>query len=630
VQWITSLVVADDILPKPPWLAFDPGTLFKVDCSCSNTRASLQYALQVSFDGGHIQSYLSGVTCKCLWLVVFFQYISNCRWPSTARTDELLMIEFTWEEDPVCWKPPWPLQSRQVVVNTDAVEAEVYAVYLEERECMLKQVGNIPGRVNLTVQSWATSQTLGYISLAGQFIDSKWKLHQRMLNLVMVSWTCSENAITEAISRSLPWPAPLSTWIWFQLSANRVLSCPVSKLQLTIFHCVSCWDSVHCSTSRGKEFKFKMLNEDESYDAVLLVFASKPSLPNAMNATEISDQLGLHSLCQHHFTTTVEAQSASTVWLLLTINSLAHEKFQFSSEIKKMMGTTVIVLLDIFTREASGNHLISFPEILIWAWECWISIFLAQVDLFRLVPWDPGGLQLLVSVSMAGCALTQQRVQRKCGGNCRCFLLDVTGQNFRVATPCIKCKVFCREFILLDLCFLTTSKARPYLLIETQKLHGVVYGVMPLPWSCYELTQDPLGLFVTSLLCQSTSVLQSSAQEGNAVLSHAKFPWDPGGSILLYRLGGKPSVKEREMLGTMDGPVTWTMGLEPSPDIGWEIYMPRASSEKDIEQLYKPTGYFLLCNSSSPTIHLLPLESLASTADSLILYPSLSIQIPGC
>jgi hypothetical protein len=83
------------------------------------------------------------------------------------------------------------------------------------------------------------------------------------------------------------------------------------------------------------------------------------------------------------------------------------------------------------------------------------------------------------------------------------------------------------------------------------------------------------------------------------------------------------------MLGTMDGPVTWAMGLESSPDIGWEIYMPRASSEKDIEQLYKPTGYFLLYNSYS-TIHLLPLESLASTADSLILYPSLSIQIPGC
>jgi hypothetical protein len=52
--------------------------------------------------------------------------------------------------------------SLQDVVNTDAVEAEVYAVYLKDRESVLKQDGNIPGRINLTVQSWATSQTLGY------------------------------------------------------------------------------------------------------------------------------------------------------------------------------------------------------------------------------------------------------------------------------------------------------------------------------------------------------------------------------------------------------------------------------------------------------------------------------------
>ena len=160
----------------------------------------------------------------------------------------------------------------------------------------------------------------------------------------------------------------------------------------------------------------------------------------------------------HQFTTTVQAPPIGAMWLLLAIHSLAHEEFQFGFEIEKMMGTTVMVLLHIFTMEASGNHLISFPEILIWAWERWISIFLAQVDLFRLVPWDPGGLQLLLSVSMAGCALIQQRVQRKCGGNCWCFLLEVTEQNFPVATPCIKCKVFCREFILLDMGFLTTNK----------------------------------------------------------------------------------------------------------------------------------------------------------------------------
>ncbi|CAI5464152.1 unnamed protein product [Closterium sp. Yama58-4] len=40
----------------------------------------------------------------------------------------------------------------------------------------------------------------------------------------------------------------------------------------------------------------RMLNEDELHDATLLIFANKQDLPNAMNAAEITDKLGLHAL----------------------------------------------------------------------------------------------------------------------------------------------------------------------------------------------------------------------------------------------------------------------------------------------------------------------------------------------
>ncbi|UJR31708.1 hypothetical protein I4U23_019188 [Adineta vaga] len=40
----------------------------------------------------------------------------------------------------------------------------------------------------------------------------------------------------------------------------------------------------------------RMLSEDELREAVLLIFANKQDLPNAMNAAEITDKLGLHSL----------------------------------------------------------------------------------------------------------------------------------------------------------------------------------------------------------------------------------------------------------------------------------------------------------------------------------------------
>eukprot|EP00930_Biecheleria_cincta_P016597 TRINITY_DN1343_c0_g1_i14.p1 TRINITY_DN1343_c0_g1~~TRINITY_DN1343_c0_g1_i14.p1 ORF type:complete len:204 (+),score=44.00 TRINITY_DN1343_c0_g1_i14:69-614(+) len=40
----------------------------------------------------------------------------------------------------------------------------------------------------------------------------------------------------------------------------------------------------------------KMLNEDEMRDAILLVFANKQDLPNAMTAAEITEKLGLQSM----------------------------------------------------------------------------------------------------------------------------------------------------------------------------------------------------------------------------------------------------------------------------------------------------------------------------------------------
>ena len=45
----------------------------------------------------------------------------------------------------------------------------------------------------------------------------------------------------------------------------------------------------------------RLLLQDELRDAVLLVFANKQDLPNAMNAAEITDKLGLHSLRQRHW-----------------------------------------------------------------------------------------------------------------------------------------------------------------------------------------------------------------------------------------------------------------------------------------------------------------------------------------
>jgi ADP-ribosylation factor protein 1 len=46
----------------------------------------------------------------------------------------------------------------------------------------------------------------------------------------------------------------------------------------------------------AREELARMLAEDELRDAVLLVFANKQDLPQAMTAAEITDKLNLHSL----------------------------------------------------------------------------------------------------------------------------------------------------------------------------------------------------------------------------------------------------------------------------------------------------------------------------------------------
>ena len=40
---------------------------------------------------------------------------------------------------------------------------------------------------------------------------------------------------------------------------------------------------------------------------------------------------------------------------------------------------------------------------------------------------------MVLSMNTTGCVLILEQVQRKCGGNCQCFLLEVAGQKSRVA-----------------------------------------------------------------------------------------------------------------------------------------------------------------------------------------------------
>ena len=71
--------------------------------------------------------------------------------------------------------------------------------------------------------------------------------------------------------------------------------------------------------SEAREELQRMLNEDELRDALLLVFANKQDLPNAMNAAEITDKLGLHGLRQRTWFIQVRGCPASPPDTLLIV-----------------------------------------------------------------------------------------------------------------------------------------------------------------------------------------------------------------------------------------------------------------------------------------------------------------------
>merc|ERR1712098_1014840 len=69
-------------------------------------------------------------------------------------------------------------------------------------------------------------------------------------------------------------------------------------------------DSSHNSDNSAKEELHKMLSEDELRDAILLVFANKQDLPNALSVAEVTKRLGLSTLNQRKWY--IQATCATT------------------------------------------------------------------------------------------------------------------------------------------------------------------------------------------------------------------------------------------------------------------------------------------------------------------------------
>nr|GME05984.1 zinc finger BED domain-containing protein DAYSLEEPER-like [Ipomoea batatas] len=92
------------------------------------------------------------------------------------------------------------LQPRFDMVSFNTVQGDCVATYLREKQAIHKVIEGMPGRICLTLDMWSSHLRVGYMFITGQFIDSDWKIHRKVLNVIMEPYPDSDTAFSHAIA----------------------------------------------------------------------------------------------------------------------------------------------------------------------------------------------------------------------------------------------------------------------------------------------------------------------------------------------------------------------------------------------------------------------------------------------
>ncbi|KAF5805195.1 putative transcription factor/ chromatin remodeling BED-type(Zn) family [Helianthus annuus] len=95
------------------------------------------------------------------------------------------------------------LQPNFSMVNFNTVQGDCIATYLGEKQSVQNLIEGMPGRICLTLDLWTSCQTTGYVFVTGQFVDNEWKIHRKLLNVVMEPFPESDSAFSHAVSSCL-------------------------------------------------------------------------------------------------------------------------------------------------------------------------------------------------------------------------------------------------------------------------------------------------------------------------------------------------------------------------------------------------------------------------------------------
>lgn len=95
------------------------------------------------------------------------------------------------------------LQPRFDMVSFNTVQGDCVATYLREKQSIQRVIEGVPGRMCLTLDLWSSSRTIGYMFVSGQFIDSDWKMHRKLLNVIMEPYPESDTAFSHSVAACL-------------------------------------------------------------------------------------------------------------------------------------------------------------------------------------------------------------------------------------------------------------------------------------------------------------------------------------------------------------------------------------------------------------------------------------------
>nr|GEV72289.1 zinc finger BED domain-containing protein DAYSLEEPER-like [Tanacetum cinerariifolium] len=116
------------------------------------------------------------------------------------------------------------------MVDFNTVQADCVATYLSERSTIENLIAQMPGWICLTLDVWNSNNRTGYVFITGQFIDSEWNIHKRLLSVVMELYPESEFAFRDVVSTCL------TDWNIFLLT-NCLVRALTSVAQETLQAC---------------------------------------------------------------------------------------------------------------------------------------------------------------------------------------------------------------------------------------------------------------------------------------------------------------------------------------------------------------------------------------------------------